>query len=97
MATIRKRGDTWQVQIRKRGGTAVSRSFKSRTDALAWSRKAERDLDLGELPERLENRQTLADIAEIPQRHRQKLLVAHPSAEGFMPGRYARLHEANRP
>ena len=62
MATIRKRGDTWQVQIRRRSGTAVSRSFKSRTDALAWSRKAERDLDLGELPERLENRQTLADL-----------------------------------
>jgi len=62
MATTRKRGDTWQVQIRRRGSSPISRSFLTRTDALAWARKAERDADLGELPERRENGIVLADL-----------------------------------
>ena len=62
MATIRRRGDTWQVQVRRRGAGAVSKSFKTRTDAMAWARKAEREADLGELPERRESQQTLGDL-----------------------------------
>lgn len=45
MATIRKRGDKWQVQIRRLGHPARSRSFLSRIDALAWARQAEADID----------------------------------------------------
>jgi integrase len=48
MATIRKRGTRWQVQIRRAGHPAVSRSFGSRADAAAWARREETRLDRGE-------------------------------------------------
>jgi len=34
MATIRKRGGKWQVQIRRQGYRATSRTFSSKNDAL---------------------------------------------------------------
>lgn len=62
MASIRKRGSTWQVQIRRRGVLPIAKSFKTHSDALAWARKAEREVDLGELPERRQSELTLFDI-----------------------------------
>ena len=45
MATLRKRGHKWQVQIRRRHHPAISRSFHLRSDALAWARQKELELD----------------------------------------------------
>lgn len=50
MATIRKRGKKWQVQIRRRGQSPISRSFHFRKDANTWAREMERRSDLRELP-----------------------------------------------
>ena len=50
MATIRKRRGKWQVQIRRVGYPAVSRSFLSKADAQRWGREQERLVDLGEAP-----------------------------------------------
>ena len=44
MASIRKRNDRWQVQVR-RNGHAVSRTFKFKADAEVWARKTERSID----------------------------------------------------
>jgi integrase len=45
MASIRKRGDKWQVQVRRLGHRPQSRSFLKRADAVAWSRQIEAEAD----------------------------------------------------
>ena len=51
MATIRKRNDKWNVQIRRRGFPAISKSFVMKGDAQSWARKTEAELDRGEMPQ----------------------------------------------
>lgn len=46
MATIRKRADKWQVQIRRQGFAAQSKSFNQQRDAERWAVLKERELDL---------------------------------------------------
>jgi hypothetical protein len=50
MATIRKRGAKWQVQVRRVGHRGIGRSFHRRSDALAWARDVEAKADRCELP-----------------------------------------------
>lgn len=50
MATIRQRGKKWQVQVRRAGSGAVSKSFLRRKDADAWARQMEIQADRSELP-----------------------------------------------
>lgn len=45
MATIRKRGMRWQVQVRRSNGYRASRSFLLRADAERWAREAEAEAD----------------------------------------------------
>jgi hypothetical protein len=45
MATIRKRGHRWQVQVRRQGYRAISRTFQSKNDALTWARQVESEVD----------------------------------------------------
>jgi integrase len=45
MASIRKRGDKWQVQIRRQGMLPVSRTFSLRDDARRWARQIESEAD----------------------------------------------------
>jgi CheY-like chemotaxis protein len=48
MATLRKRGSRWHVQVR-RSGQSHTRSFSYKEDAEAWGRKTEREIDTGEI------------------------------------------------
>jgi len=50
MATIRKRGDKYEVQIRRSGLQHVSKSFHALKDAKAWARHMEVQADRHELP-----------------------------------------------
>ncbi len=50
MATIRKRGVRWQVQVRRNGTPSLSKSFINRKDAEAWARQTEIKVDRRELP-----------------------------------------------
>ena len=45
MANIRKRGDKWQVQVRRLGFPNRSRSFKRHEEAKAWARAQELAMD----------------------------------------------------
>jgi integrase len=45
MATIRKRGDRWQAQVRQKGHAPVSKSFLTKSDAEAWGRQIEAQLE----------------------------------------------------
>ncbi|MDP6141003.1 MAG: hypothetical protein QF866_07430, partial [Arenicellales bacterium] len=49
MASIRKRGGRWQVQIRRKGQPARSDSFASLKSARQWVNEQERLADLGKL------------------------------------------------
>lgn len=62
MATIRKRGTRYQVQVRRKGQRPVSKSFLTRVDALAWARKAEAQADRGELATLDARLQTVGDL-----------------------------------
>ena len=59
MATLRKRGNKWHVQIRRSGQASITRSFTHKANAEAWSRKIERDLDRGEITSRSKNLDTM--------------------------------------
>jgi len=45
MAYIRKRGDKWQVQVRRLGFPNCSRSFNRQEEAKAWARAQELAMD----------------------------------------------------
>lgn len=74
MATIRKRGDKWQVQIRRTGQHPISRSFITRKDAEAWGRLMEVQADRRDLPAdpKALERVTLAELVE---RYRDSVTV----------------------
>lgn len=64
MATIRKRAGKFQVQVRRQGCPALSKTFHSLQDARLWARQMEIKVDRKELhsdPKALE-RVTLADL-----------------------------------
>lgn len=64
MASLRKRNDKWQAQVRRTGHNARSKSFQNRADAQRWIRQTELELDrlaLAYDPSRLE-RITVADL-----------------------------------
>ena len=48
MASIRKRGNKWQAQVRKDGARAISRSFHQRADAEGWARQIEVAIERGD-------------------------------------------------
>jgi integrase len=45
MATFRKRGSKWHVQVRRSEKPTQTRSFTHKSDAEAWARKTERQID----------------------------------------------------
>lgn len=49
MASIRKRGDKYHVQVRRVGQASVTKSFREQRDARAWARLMEVKADKGDL------------------------------------------------
>lgn len=45
MASIRKRGQAWEVQVRRRGLPSVTKTFQSRKTAEAWARQTEQEIE----------------------------------------------------
>jgi hypothetical protein len=92
MATIRRRGATWQVQVRRPGRPTLSRAFGLKADGRQWARQKEAEIDRGELPvdTRLRRSHTLAQLLEryavtvIPRKrgaHRERymrVILRHP-------------------
>ncbi len=66
MASIRKRGDKWQVQVRRLGCPPVTRSFLLKADAETWARQTEVEADRRSLPAdaRVLDRTTLRELVE---------------------------------
>jgi integrase len=92
MATIRRRGTTWQVQIRRQGRSLLSRTFRLKADAEQWGRQQEAEIDRGELPAdtRVLRSHTLADLlqryaADVVPRKRaadRELYMLRPTSNG---------------
>ncbi|MBF9233324.1 site-specific integrase [Microvirga alba] len=96
MATIRKRGASWQVQVRREGHPPISKSFARQSEAAAWARSIEtqidraerapsnRDLDkttVADLLTRYESEVTPTKRGERAERSRLKVLQRHPISE----------------
>lgn len=63
MATFRKRSGKWQVRIQRTGLPDVSKTFLLKSDAEAWARTLESEIDRGVYIDRSQaERTTLADI-----------------------------------
>src|SRR5688572_8969465 len=93
MATIRKRGTAWHVQIRRAGYPPLSRSFQSKADATVWARDREGAIDRSELPATTRELKsvTVGDLLTRygetvtptkrgagPEQYRLRVLRAHP-------------------
>ena len=50
LASIRKRGGKWHVQVRRKGRQSVTRSFLLKGDADTWARQQELEADRQGLP-----------------------------------------------
>jgi len=81
MATIRKHGNKWQVQVRRAGSPPVSRSFTLKADADVWARQMEIQADKRAIPAdaRMLDRTTVLDLMQryqdtvIPQKRCAKI------------------------
>lgn len=75
MATIRKRGAKWQVQVRRAGCRPVSRSFHVLRDAQTWARQVELQADRTELPSDPKALQRVT-LGELVERYRNTVSVS---------------------
>lgn len=70
LATIRKRGDRWQVQVRRKGFATRSKTFAQRRDADRWAVLQERDFDLLESRGEVASVVLDATVQELLERYR---------------------------
>jgi integrase len=63
MATIIRRGETWQAKVRRKGYPPISRTFDTKSDAEKWSRQIEGEMDRGAFVDRREADSTTLDMA----------------------------------
>jgi integrase len=73
MATIRRRGAKWQVQIRRLGRPGVSRTFFLKSDAQAWAHQKELDAERRGLATEHKSLRNLL-VAEILLRYRDEVV-----------------------
>lgn len=84
MATLRKRGTKWQVQIRRDGYQNFSKTFLFKEDAQRWAREIDRAIDCGSNPT-VEGSNGSANFSEILTRYEKEISSRKRSAtnEGF--------------
>ena len=96
MASIRRRGATWQVQVRRQGLRPLVRSFRLKADAELWARQREAEIDRGDLPrdhrtlrfvalasllERYRDTVTPQKRGAPQERYKLTILLGHPIAQ----------------
>lgn len=72
MATIRKRGDSFQAIVKRRGFPLTSRTFEHKADALIWTRQIETDMDRGQFLPRAASEGIL--LRDLIERYRRDVL-----------------------
>ncbi|MHA1546777.1 MAG: site-specific integrase, partial [Alphaproteobacteria bacterium] len=74
MATIRKRDDKYQVQVRRKGQHHVTRTFTHRRDAEQWAREMEVEADKGALKTNLRVLEQFT-LGNLVERYRDTISV----------------------
>ncbi len=85
MASIRKRGDKWQVQIRKLGHRSITETFTLRSNALAWARRIESEIERGLISPNF-GATTSTTLSELIERY----------IDSVTPKKKSRVQETNR-
>jgi hypothetical protein len=80
MPTIRKRGQKYQVQVRRSGQRQLSRSFHLLRDAQTWARQAELEADRRGLPADPKALKQIT-LGELVGRYRDTITPRKRSAE----------------
>ena len=62
MASIRKRNNLWQVQVRCRHAGSASKSFHRKTDAERWAKAQEALMQSGQWEDKTTNNYTIGDM-----------------------------------
>jgi len=70
MASLRRRGERWQTQIRLSGCPTVSRSFRLKADAERWAAQVEAQADGRGLVSDLRPLRTLTLANQVPAENR---------------------------
>ena len=78
MASIRKRGRRWQVQIRRKDQPATSKSFLFLKDARQWAREQEQLADQGQLSF---GKITVTSVAELLELYLSRVVPKKRGAE----------------
>lgn len=84
MATFRKRGSTWQAQVRRQGSQPISKSFPTKAEARLWARDLERSIDRSEFPPNPKELQTVR-LADLITRYEAEIT---PKKRGAVQERY---------
>jgi integrase len=74
MASIRRRGGKYQVQVRRRGSPSVCKTFHVLKDAQAWARQMEVQADRGDLPSNLHVLQQVT-LGDLITRYRDTITI----------------------
>ena len=77
MATIRKRGNKFQVQVRRAGFRSTTKSFERLTEARVWARKCQILFNQGEAGNQKPAGKRLADA---PRRYLKEVVPAKKSS-----------------
>ena len=64
MGSVRKRGKTWNAQVRVSGWRSFTKSFKSKSDALSWIKALENNLKSTDIPKVNIRNITLKDLLQ---------------------------------
>ena len=80
MASIRKRGNKYQAQVRRQGFAPAVKTFHTKQDAQAWARLMETKADRGDMPVSVKELSNYK-IADIIKRYRDEVVVKKRSCE----------------
>ena len=80
MATIRKRNGKWQVQVRRGGIGARSRTFGLKDDAERWARQVEQDFDRHGFATDVKSLRAIT-LASLITRYRDSVVIKKRSCE----------------
>jgi integrase len=96
MASITDRGSSYQVEIRRKDSPKVSKCFRSLSDAKAWARQVEADMDRGNSPIARVRGSVTPTLVQALDRYLREVVVHKKSAlqersfiKQWQRGRYA--------
>lgn len=80
MATTRKRGNRYHVQVRKNGRPTQTKSFAKKADAQTWAKTIESEMERGVFLDTSEAEKTT--VAALIERYKQEILPSKRSRQG---------------